>query len=63
MATEKKHTKAKKPTRVKVEVTNENLKIVRDKASVTDYSVPAIRVALKCTWSEASALRKAALKS
>lgn len=49
--------------RVKVEVNNVNLAIVREKANVVDYCLPAIRSALKCTWKDAVALRRAALKS
>ncbi|MGB8592531.1 MAG: hypothetical protein WA755_05815 [Candidatus Acidiferrales bacterium] len=51
------------PARVKVEVNNVNLAIVREKANVVDYSLPAIRSALKCTWKEAVTVRRAALKS
>jgi len=59
----KKEPKPKKSARAKVEVTNENLKIVRERAAVVDYSLAAIRFALKCTWKQAVDLRRAALKS
>lgn len=59
----KKEPRPKKPARAKIEVTNENLKVVRERAAVVDYSLAAIRQAHKCTWNEAVALRRAALKS
>lgn len=55
--------KVKKEARKPVEPTEANLKVVREKATVLNYSVPAIRKALSCTWNEAVALRHAALKA
>ena len=49
--------KEKKP----VNVTEENLRVVRSVATLT-VTNPAIRKALNCTWGEAVPLRKAFLK-
>lgn len=62
---DKKQPKAKKeakPKRTKIEPTEANLKVVRS-VGVMEYSLPAIKKALNCTWHEAVALRHAALKA
>jgi len=58
-----KEPKVKKAARVKVELTEANLKVAREAATVTDYSMPKIRKALSCTWGEAAAIRHALLKA
>ena len=68
MSDKKEPTKKAEPKKAKierkaVEPTEANIKIVREKATVIDYSLAAIRKALSCTWKESVALRHAALKA
>lgn len=58
----KKAIKPKKEARKPIEVSEANLKVVRS-VGMMMFPLPAVKKALSCTWKEAVALRRAALKA